>query len=112
MTRRGAVVQEVTSGSPAAEADLAAEDVIVAIDGRPVAGAESLTAYVRERRAGEETELTVVRDGEALTVPVDLAVREASLQSQGGATQGDSSPDGSLQDGSQIPGFDWFGGQG
>ncbi|MBB2922464.1 S1C family serine protease [Cellulomonas cellasea] len=87
VTRRGAVVQEVTSGSPAAEADLAAEDVIVAIDGRPVAGAESLTAYVRERAAGEEATLTVVRGDEAREVEVTLAAREETTTSQGQGQQ-------------------------
>lgn len=83
VTRRGAVVQEVTSGSPAAEAELAAEDVIVAIDGRPVAGAESLTAYVRERAAGAEATLTVVRGDQAREVEVTLAAREETTTSQG-----------------------------
>ncbi|WP_258726033.1 S1C family serine protease [Cellulomonas sp. NS3] len=82
VTRRGAVVQEVTSGSPAAEAELTAEDVIVAIDGRPVAGAESLTAYVRERAAGDEATLTVVRGDEAREVEVTLAAREETTTGQ------------------------------
>lgn len=83
VTRRGAVVQEVTSGSPAADAELAEEDVIVAIDGRPVAGAESLTAYVRERAAGDEATLTVVRGGDAREVEVTLAAREETTTSSG-----------------------------
>ncbi|MGW6129504.1 trypsin-like peptidase domain-containing protein [Cellulomonas sp. NPDC055163] len=83
VTRRGAVVQEVTSGSPASEAELAAKDVIVAIDGRPVAGAESLTAYVRERAAGDGATLTVVRGDQTRDVEVTLAAREETTTSQG-----------------------------
>lgn len=75
-TRRGAVVEEVGDGSPAAEAQLQVGDVVVAIDGDPVNGAESLTAFVRERTAGAEVSLTVVRDGESLDVVVRLATRE------------------------------------
>ncbi|WP_298454579.1 S1C family serine protease [uncultured Cellulomonas sp.] len=121
VTRRGAVVEQVTSGSPAQAADLEQGDVIVAIDGDAVAGAESLTAYVRERASGDATELTVVRDGQALDVTVTLATREDALTSQDSGSQ-DSSDDG-LQlpglDGSgdptnpnNVPGFDWFGGRG
>jgi putative serine protease PepD len=91
----------------------------VAIDGDPVGGAESLTAYVRERRSGDETELTIVRDGEALTVTVTLATRETSVPSaprqEDSGSDGESSQDGSQVpgfDGSDIPGFDWFGGRG
>ncbi|WP_182112109.1 S1C family serine protease [Actinotalea sp. JY-7876] len=76
VTRRGAVVEQVTAGSPAADAELATGDVVVAIDGQPVSGAESLTAFVRALPAGTEVTLTVVRDGEALDVPLTLATRE------------------------------------
>lgn len=75
-TRRGAVVEQVTGDSPAAAAELQSGDVVVAIDGQAVNGAESLTAFVRELAAGTEVTLTVVRDGEALDVPVTLATRE------------------------------------
>ena len=74
-TRRGAVVGEVVPASPAAEAGLEVEDVVVAVDGEPVSGAESLTARVREHAAGEDVVLTVVRDGERVEVEVTLAVR-------------------------------------
>ena len=63
----------MTAGSPAEAAEIRTGDVIVAIDGDAVNGSESLTAYVRERQAGDEAELTVVRDGEALTVTVTPA---------------------------------------
>lgn len=77
-TRRGAVVEEVTAGSPAAEAELQGGDVIVAVGSDPVNGAESLTAFVRELAAGQEVTLTVVRDGQALDMDVTLAAREDS----------------------------------
>ena len=119
VTRRGAVVEQVTAGSPAESAELQVGDTIVAIDGDPVGGAESLTAYVRERQSGDESELTIVRDGAALTVTVTLATRETSVPSaprqEDSGSDGESSQDGSQVpgfDGSDIPGFDWFGGRG
>ncbi|WP_232014305.1 trypsin-like peptidase domain-containing protein [Cellulomonas fimi] len=117
VTRRGAVVQEVSDGSPAAEADLQADDVVVAIDGDPVGGAESLTAYVRALAAGDQVTLTVVRDGSTTEVDVTLATRQEQAPSteqpqeqQGG--QGQQGPD-------ELPGgmtpedlWRWFQGQG
>ncbi|EYR63218.1 hypothetical protein N866_02220 [Actinotalea ferrariae CF5-4] len=78
--RRGAVVEEVTTGTPAAEAGLRPGDVVVAIDGDPVRGAESLTAFVRERAVGADVELTVARDGGTATVPVTLVERPVSTR--------------------------------
>ncbi|MFC7879912.1 S1C family serine protease [Isoptericola sp. NPDC057391] len=90
VTRRGAEVVEVSSGSPAAEAGLQAGDVIVAIDDDAVNGAESLTAYVREKAADQKVTLTYVRDGKTQTVDVTLAVRdESATTGQGGQGQSD-----------------------
>ncbi|MEG3615986.1 S1C family serine protease [Isoptericola haloaureus] len=90
VTRRGAEVVEAVPGSPAAEAGLQAGDVIVAIDDDAVNGAESLTAYVRERTAGEQASVTYVRDGRATSVDVSFAVREEAASGspgQGGSGQ-------------------------
>ncbi|MBO9554610.1 trypsin-like peptidase domain-containing protein [Cellulomonas sp.] len=96
VTRRGAVVQEVTDGSPAAKAGVQADDVIVAIDGKPVGGAESLTAYVRALASGAEAKLTIVRDGKASDVDVTLAVKKETAQQapQGQGQQGQQGQDG------------------
>ncbi|HEV6955546.1 MAG TPA: trypsin-like peptidase domain-containing protein, partial [Promicromonospora sp.] len=83
VTRRGAGVQEVVPDSPAGEADVRRGDVIVAIDGEPVNGSASLTAFVREKAAGDKAVLTVVRDGRTQEVTVTLAVREESSTPQG-----------------------------
>ncbi|GAB2451456.1 S1C family serine protease [Xylanimonas ulmi] len=109
VTRRGAQVQNVTSGSPAATAGIQAGDVIVAIGDQPVGGAESLTAFVRERQAGDQAVLTVVRGGSAQQITVTLAVRDESTQS-GSGQQGDQGQvppgfgDGSGSDGSGSDG--------
>jgi len=49
--------------------------VIVGIDGKAVAGAESLTGYVRQYASGAEVTLTVVRDGKATDITVTLATK-------------------------------------
>ena len=81
-TRLGAVVQEVSNGSPAADAGLKPGDVVVAIDKEAVSGALSLTASVRELAAGDHISLTVVRDGKSLEISVTLAARQESAQAQ------------------------------
>ncbi|MCZ2262578.1 S1C family serine protease [Isoptericola sp. QY 916] len=92
VTRRGAKVVEVSSGSPAADAGLQAGDVIVAIDDDSVNGAESLTAYVREKAADQKVTLTYVRDGKTQTVDVTLAVRDESATT-GQGDQGQNGQD-------------------
>ena len=77
-TRLGAVVQEVSNGSPAADAGLQPGDVVDAIDNEAVSGALSLTASVRELAAGDDVSLTVVRDGKSLDISVTLAARQES----------------------------------
>lgn len=114
VTRRGAKVEEVTEGSPAAEAGIKAGDVIVAIDGHGVGGAESLTAFVRERAAGAATTITLVRDGKAQDVDVTLAAKAADTAQQGSGDQGQQLPGQDPTDPNNVPNpDDWFfGGEG
>ena len=87
VTRLGAQVMEISDGSPAASAGLQVGDVIVAINGQPVGGSDSLAAYVRAMAAGDKASLVLVRDGKSLTVDVTLATRPDS-SSQGPTNQG------------------------
>lgn len=107
-TRQGAVVGSVTDGSPASEAGLRADDVVVAIDGKTVTGAESLTGFVRGMPSGTEVTLTVVRDGEALDVPVTLATKTedatSNEQEPGGSTDGTQPGQGTQPGEGTLPG--------
>ena len=88
VTRRGALVQSVSEGSPAAKAGIEEQDTIVAIDGEAVAGSESLTAAVRALPADTKVTLTVVRDGKTSEIDVTLAVRpEAAASNDNGSQQ-------------------------
>ena len=115
-TRQGAVVEEVSGSSPASEADLQAGDVIVAIDGDPVTGAESLTGFVRALPADTEVTLTLVRDGEALDVTVTLATKPEDATSTTPTPQESTDPGtgrGAPDSPSTIPDLDGlFPGQG
>lgn len=81
---RGAYVVGVTQGSPAAEAGLIGADpttgrggdLLIAIDDRPVNEFSDLNAYlVFHSSVGQTIELTVLRDGEEMVLPLTLARR-------------------------------------
>ncbi len=69
-TEPGAFVSAVQPDSAAEAAGLRVGDIITAVDGETVTGADSLVAAVRRYKAGDTARLTVVRDGQTITVPV------------------------------------------
>jgi serine protease Do len=76
-TSAGALVQDVTEGSPGARAGLRPYDVIVAVDGRAVTASDALIGIIAGRKPGTTATLQVVRDGRTMNVPVKLAKRPA-----------------------------------
>jgi putative serine protease PepD len=68
----GARITEVTPDSPAQEAGLQQDDVVMAVDGEPVNDGISLIVAIRTHVPGDEIELTVVRDGEEQQVTLEL----------------------------------------
>lgn len=76
VTRTGALVRDVVSGSGADAAGIVQGDVIVEIDGHPVSGSESLTAWVRSFAPGDKVSLGVARDGSIVPVEVTLTSAE------------------------------------
>jgi putative serine protease PepD len=76
-TRAGAGVRQVAPGSPADAAGLVPGDVVVGIDGHPVTGSTSLTAWVRSYPPGAKAVLAVVRgDAKTHQVEATLTVRD------------------------------------
>lgn len=70
----GAKVQAVGPDSPAEEAGLLANDVIVHYNGQRVESARALRRMVRESPAGRKAELRIVRDGSPMLAQVTLGV--------------------------------------
>tara|TARA_R100000963_G_scaffold10518_1_gene7618 strand:- start:1565 stop:3049 length:1485 start_codon:yes stop_codon:yes gene_type:complete len=68
----GALVAQVQSGSPAAEAGLQPGDVIIAFNGREIQRSAQLPKWVGALKAGTEAEMTVVRDGDEKTLEVTV----------------------------------------
>ncbi len=71
----GVLVVGVEPGGPAERAGLDEGDVIVGLDGLPVAGIDDLHRLLTEERVGVWTRLDVLRDGEALSL--EIIPREA-----------------------------------
>jgi len=66
----GALVQSVEDGSPAKRAGLRDGDIIVALEGQPVAGVDDLHRLLTEVRVGVSCTLTVLRWTEKLELKV------------------------------------------
>ncbi len=77
-SRRGAVVMSVTQGSPAEQAGLRRGDVIVAVEGKPLAGPPQLIAAVEQNGVGRPMELELIRAG----TPLKLRVTPTELSAQ------------------------------
>jgi S1-C subfamily serine protease len=93
-TQRGAYVDDVISNGPAAEAGMRGSsgtrkidgievpvggDVIVAVDGTPIASFDDLLVEIAARQPGDRVELTIIRNGQRQELTVTLAARPASL---------------------------------
>jgi serine protease Do len=71
----GAMVQDVTEGSPADRAGLHPYDVVVALDDQPIANDDQLIREIAARAPGSAARLKLVRDGREQAVTVKLAER-------------------------------------
>ena len=74
-TTRGALVQDVTAGSPGERAGLRPYDLIVAVDGASVGSNDELIRHVAARPPGALVRLDVLRDTRTVGVSVRLGER-------------------------------------
>jgi len=72
--KSGLLIRRVLENGPAAAAGLEAGDVLVSVDGTPV-GSMNLRGLLTKSGAGVRVELTVIREGERLSIPVTLGRR-------------------------------------
>ena len=90
----GALVAQVQSGSPAADAGLQPGDVIIGFNGREIQRSAQLPKWVGALKAGTEAEMTVVRDGDEKTLEVTVGelpdTPQAGMAGQPDQAQGES----------------------
>jgi Do/DeqQ family serine protease len=75
---RGALVSDISAGSAAEKAGLHRGDVILAVDGQPVADSNALRNRIASTKPGTSVVLTIVRDGNEQSVDVKLGELEAT----------------------------------
>jgi serine protease Do len=80
----GAIVSKVDPGSPAAQAGLKQNDVILAFGGMQVWSVAQLSQRIRETPPGRTVELTVSRDGRRMHLSVKMAAPKTSVMFPGG----------------------------
>jgi putative serine protease PepD len=76
-TGDGAQVEQVVSGSPAADTDLQVGDVITGIDDKSVADGSALGQIIEGHSPGDEITLHVKRGGSSVDIKVALRTRPA-----------------------------------
>lgn len=74
------VVAEVVSGSPADAADVRVGDVIVAVNGTAVSGAQELGDLIAEAGAGSEVSLDLLRGEQTVNVTATLTASPQALR--------------------------------
>lgn len=78
----GALVQDITEGSPAERAGLRPYDVILSFEGRSIGTDDELIHEIASRAPGTPVSMQVLRDGHQIPITVKLA--ERPLRSRGG----------------------------
>ena len=74
---QGAVITAVQDDTPAADAGIEADDLVVEADGAAIDGATGLIAAIRDLGPGDSTTLTILRNGEPIEITVTLVERPA-----------------------------------
>lgn len=74
----GAIVNEVVRKSPAAEAGIEEDDIIIGFDGGKVWDAEELTDLIQDHQPGDQVTIKVLRGKEEKEFTVKLEARRAS----------------------------------
>ena len=77
----GAVVGVLTADGPAAQAGLRVGDVIVAVGGKPASSSESVVRAVGALSSGQVAELSILRNGQALSVRAVMGALPAGTPS-------------------------------
>jgi serine protease Do len=78
--RKGALVADVTDGSPALAAGIKTGDAILKINGEDVADPRDLAKKVARFAPGKSVDLTIIRDGKTMNVSVEIGKMPTSDQ--------------------------------
>lgn len=68
----GVIINRVVDDSPAEEAGLEKDDIIIKFDGERIWDSRELTDYIRDHNPGDKVTLTIIRDGAEQEVSLTL----------------------------------------
>jgi serine protease Do len=77
---KGAIISELTDGSPALKAGLKSGDTILKVDGTEIADARDLAKVISHVAPGKVVQLSIIRGGKAQTMPVTLEAMPTDLK--------------------------------
>ncbi len=86
-TTEGAIIAEVVDGGPAAEAEIAAGDVILVFDGIKIRDSGHLSQLVASTEVDKKVKVEFLREGKTKTVSLKVGVRpgtDVPIQSESG----------------------------
>jgi serine protease Do len=86
-TASGAVVTQVDPDSPGGKAGLQIGDVITEIDGQKVTDAGELQVVVGQKNPGTKINLTVLRNGKTMNLPVTLEALGSHAEANGNSAE-------------------------
>lgn len=89
---KGAFVEFVTDGAPAAQAGAQVGDIITAVNGQPVANSNEATRLVGAVRPGSTIRLDVLRDGRRQTLNIRSGTRPPESELRAGLGGDDGGP--------------------
>ena len=75
--KRGVLIKRVVDDTPADDAGLEDDDVIITFDGEKVYVDNQLREILRDHNVGDKVKLEVVRNGDKKTIKIKLGKREA-----------------------------------
>lgn len=78
-SKRGVLIADVSSESPAAAAGLMADDVLVQVNGQDVSTFKAVKDAIASKQPGDEVEVRFARAGKEQTVKLRLASRKKAL---------------------------------
>lgn len=91
----GAAVVSVTEGGPAEKAGIKANDIITEVNGKAISGKSDLSAVISEHAAGDKLALSIYRQGETLSVTVEIGEQQTSaLANEQQSSQQQTMPNG------------------
>jgi len=91
--KQGVPVSEVTPDGPAAKAGLKVEDIILAMDGKPIRDGNDLVERVAESPIGSTVVLTVDRGGKKMDLKVTIADRAKLFPDEAGTSRRSGEPE-------------------